>query len=311
MSLIAWQELFPLLCQDEQLLNLRWQQMLKAVKKETSFEKDGLVSGVRFQDWVDSIHRKGKLSNINILFCRAQEAMWQMAKQLGNTQEAEIFARKMQDYKQKIMASFWDEEGYLKAGSQDNRFDTFANILATLYLISPEQAVKIQDSIKAKQMVQNGLLRNFDQPYPTDLISKFVKLGKMEDYHNHYSWPWVTCMNIIAKLKIAKDHYDSHISHRFRTEALNDFIRVSEIFKDYGFCEILDDETKRPVQENYNLWFFKVSSYKSSPDFLISATIYLQAMDKLAELKLINIADDKIIIPHSKPPLNSQATLLK
>jgi glycogen debranching enzyme len=286
MTIIAWQSLFHLLMQDEELLEKRWQQMLKAVQKEESFERNGLIHGERFQDWVDSIHRKGKLSNINILFYRALEAMWKMAKQINKREDAMMFAEKTEIYKEKIMQTFWEDK-YFKAGTQDNRFDSFANILATLFLVSPDKAVKIQDSIIEKKLIQNGLLRNFDRPYPADYISKFVKLGKMEDYHNHYSWPWITSMNIIAKLKIAKDHPNLGIKKRFQSEAIEDFIKVSEVFKEYGFCEILDEKTELPVDKHYHFGLFEISSYKSSPDFLISATVYLQALEKLSSAGLI------------------------
>ncbi len=297
MVILASQEIFHLLSQDEKQMEIRWQQMVKAIEKEESFQKDGLVYGTRFQDWVDSIHRKGKLSNINILFYRALEAMSSMAKQMGKTEESQKYADKMKDYKEKIIDLFWHEDGYFKAGSRDFRFDSFSNILATLFLINPQQAVKIQNNIVIKNVMQNGLLKNFDRSYPQDIISKIVKLGKMEDYHNHYSWPWVTCMNIIAKLKIAADHPDDKMKKRFKSEALEDFIRISDIFnQDQGIYEILDDETELPVEKNYNLWLFKLSSYKSSPDFLIATTVYLQAMEKLSELGLIQVHKDTIKI---------------
>lgn len=288
MAVLATQEVFQIICQNEGLLALRWEQLERAIKKEESFQKDGLVSGVQFQDWVDSIHRKGKLSNINILFYRSLEAMASMAKIQGKTADAEKYLQKTKDYKEKIMATFWHPDGYFKAGSRDSRFDSFANILGSLYLIDPDQAIKVQDNIIAKSMLHAGLLKNFDRPYQADIISKVVKLGKMEDYHNHYSWPWITCMNVIAKLKIAHDHSDDKIKERFKTEALADFIRVSQIIKEQGACEIIDDQTNLPVEKHYHFGIFEVSSYKSSPDFLICATVYLQALEKLQHLKLID-----------------------
>lgn len=297
MVILASYELFPLLSQDENLMKIRWEQMVKAIEKEITFEKNGLVSGVKFQDWVDSIHRKGKLSNINILFYQALRGMARMAEHLGKQEEQKYYLSKAKELKEKIMQAFWHEDGFIKAGSQDSRFDTFSNILGTLYLVTPEQAVQIQNNIIKKNMIQNSLLKNFDRPYPQDVISKIVKLGKMEDYHNHYSWPWVTCMNIIAKLKIVSEHSDEKIRQCFKSEALEDFINISQLFnEDKGVYEIVDEETDLPIQRKYNFLFFEVSSYNSSPDFLIAATVYLEVLEKLVELKIVKIENNEIKI---------------
>lgn len=293
MAILASSEMFYFLHEDDNFLLSRWNQMVKAIEKEESFEKNGLISGIRYQDWVDSINRKGKLANVNILFYQALKAMAKMANDLGKINESNDYLQKAHDYRERIMRKFWEKEGHFRAGDKDGRFDTFANIIGSLFVATPEQAVKIQDNLKEKRIYHNGLLKNFDQLYPEDYISRVIRIGNMEGYHNLYSWPWITCLNIVAKLEIVRKHQDEKIKDRFKKEALEDFIQISKILNnDGGVYEILDNITERPVNRWFDLWLFKISSYKSSPDFLNSATAYLKAMEELAQLNLIKISKD-------------------
>jgi len=289
-AILAVFELYRKSTEGKEFAKQRWEQMKKSLDREASFMKDGLISGDKLQDWADSIMRSGKLSDVNILYYRALRGMSVMARDFGSDggedktqydKDAASFKEQAEQLRQKIMDMFWDDEkGCFKAGENDERLDTVSNIMAILFVVSPEKAVLIEESIERSVTAESGLLKNFDVEYPESMIAGRYKLGRIVEYHNSNAWPWVTCMNILAEIKIAKEHRDPKIRRRFKDKAIADFIRISKIFAQNGDThEILDPMEAKPIHSKLG----PITLYRSSPSFLGSAASYAAVVKALRD----------------------------
>ncbi len=226
---------------------------------------DGLAVITRMNpDWADSLNRKGKLGGINVWWARSLKAMEFMAKSIGRDKDAKRFHEDFRRTKQSILEKLYAPEGYFRAKEGDNRIDTVASIFGILYLLSPVEAVKVVKTLDGRVRKTTGL-QNFEPPYPAGDIApshrawgflayiKQAATGKeesgMEDYHNRFIWPWVTCQSIQVKIKIATGHPEENIRAEFKGEALKDLAQVSDsLQKAGGPYEILDPDEARPAR---------------------------------------------------------------
>jgi len=92
----------------------------------------------------------------------------------------------------------------------------------------------VEETLKRRVARATGLL-NFDPPYTRKQIfwvhRFFFSNG---EYHNQFVWPWVTLQNIYVKIKIATEHPDAAVCAQYKDEAIDDFVRMSKIFKTTG-----------------------------------------------------------------------------
>ena len=226
---------------------------------------DGLAVITRMNpDWADSLNRKGKLGGINVWWARSLKAMELMARSIGRDGDAKRFRENFRRTKQSILEKLYAPEGYFRAEECDNRIDTVASIFGALYLLSPVEASKVVKTLDSCVRKATGL-QNFAPPYPAGNIAlshrawsllarlKQVATRKeesgMDDYHNRFVWPWVTCQSIQVKIKIANEHTEESIRAEFKYEALEDLARVSNILQRAGGpYEILDPDEERPAR---------------------------------------------------------------
>lgn len=226
---------------------------------------DGLAVITRMNpDWADSLNRKGKLGGINVWWARSLKAMELMAKSIGRDDDARSFREDYDRTKQSIMEKLYAPEGYFRAKEGDDRIDTVASIFGALYLLSPVEAIKVVKTLDGRVRKITGL-QNFDPPYPVGDIAlshrawsllariKHIATGReesgMDDYHNRFVWPWVTCQSIQVKIKIATGHPEESIRAKFKCEVVEDLARVSDSLRTAGGpYEILDPYEARPAR---------------------------------------------------------------
>ena len=77
--------------------------------------------------------------------------MTYMGRKLGKHEEAREYREKAKKVEAKVMETFWvdvdENQGYFKAGANDDRVDTAANIYGSIFLdIGPD---KLSDLIKS------------------------------------------------------------------------------------------------------------------------------------------------------------------
>lgn len=241
-------------------------------------EADGLAqTGELSPDWEDSINRPGKLGGINVYWYRALHLMGEMCAATGRTEEAGLYKKMAAKVNKNIREKLYDKDtGCIKSATDDDRIDTAASIFAGLYLLTPSEAEKMQQTFKDKLTSPSGFLLNHDRPYSLDekqMMHYFI--GHM-GYHDKYVWPWVTCQNIQVKIKIARHHPDESIKEKYKKEAVEDLVMAAENFKNNkGAYEILNPETGKPAISH---------TYKPPKDFMANWAAYLSAYEQAVKL---------------------------
>jgi glycogen debranching enzyme len=255
-------------------------------------QTDGLAITTRSNaDWADSLNRNGKLGFINVSWARALMLMGIMSKQLGHEDDAQKYEEEFNRVRDSIMKKIYNsEDGYFRAKAGEDRLDTVASVFGALYLLSPVEAVKVEETLK-KRVGRSSGLQNFDPLYNSDeifwghrflgrlttiknLFSGKKKMG-MDTYHNKFVWPWVTCQNIQVKIKIALGHQDESVRNQYKKEAIEDLLKMSELFKKLeGFYELVDPE--KPELAN-------IAFYDASKNFMGSLAAYQGAYMQLKE----------------------------
>jgi glycogen debranching enzyme len=212
-------------------------------------QNDGLASVKSMNaDWADSINRGGKLGGINVLWARSLRLMSFMASRLGRKEEATAYRDQFRLTKKSIMEKLYDVSGaYFRAEEGQDRVDTAASVLGSLYLLDSTECVRVQESLNNRVSTNSGL-KNFDPPYPASQIMWPHKLIGHEGYHNKYVWPWVTCENIRVKIKIALEHPEKTVRMQYKTEAVSDLLNIARLFDNAGGAyEIFQPDTRKPA----------------------------------------------------------------
>lgn len=240
-------------------------------------QADGLVAARnKNADWADSINRGGKLGGLNVYWARSLRLMSFMASQLGKKEDAELFRNEFHRTKESIMEKLYDEGGaYFRAEEGTDRVDTVASIFGSLYLLSPEECARVQETFKQRTKENSGL-KNFDPPYPQNQIMWPLKVIGHGGYHNTYVWPWVTCENIQVKIKIALGHSDEKVREQYKAEAVEDLLDMANLFEESGGAyEIYQPDTREPAVTRW---------YKPPENFMANMAAYEGAYLQLKEL---------------------------
>ncbi|MHB8660792.1 MAG: alpha-L-rhamnosidase-related protein [Minisyncoccota bacterium] len=278
-ALIAAGEFFISSSEGKEFIGKHFNDLKKAVDyfRTKVDPADGLVSARRMNaDWADSINRGGKLGGMNVYWARSLRLMSFMSSQLERKEDAALYKEEFRRTKRSVMEKLYDKEGaYFHAEEGTDRVDTVASIFGSLYLLSPEECARVQETFK-KRMKKNSGLKNFDPPYPSSQIIWPHKLIGHEGYHNTYVWPWVTCENIQVKIKIALGHPDQEIRGQYKKEAVEDLLDMANLFKDSnGAYEIYQPDTRRPAITKL---------YKPPQNLMANLAAYEGAYTQLKEL---------------------------
>jgi hypothetical protein len=261
--------------------------------REKTDQEDGLAIMTRDNpDWADTLKRGGKLGGINVLWARGLRIMEFMSRQLGYEDAADKYDKEFMRVKKSVIEKLYNAtEGYFRAKEGEDRVDATASIFGALYLLGPNEAVKVEETLK-KRVLRNSGLQNFDPPYVSKEIFWWHRLmgklavikgkltGKKEhginSYHNKFVWPWVTCQNIQVKIKIASSHKDKLVRSQYKKEAVQDFLKMTQLFEKLGGAyEVVDPEKSEPA----NIMF-----YKPPKNFMGSLSAYQGAYSQLKKL---------------------------
>lgn len=198
-------------------------------------------------DWADSILRGGKLGLINVLWTQSLRAMHELALLYGDNETAKETTSRFAE-SDAALRDLYELAGYVRASDGDGRIDTVASIIYSLFFLTPEESVDVQELL-GKRVRQATGLANFDPPYETKDIYWAFKMIGHGGYHNRYVWPWVTLQNITSKIHIAQTHHDEAVRIKYKEEARRDFSETSQLFIDSdGAYEIYFADARKPAQ---------------------------------------------------------------
>ena len=168
-----------------------------------------------------------------------------------------------------------EREGYFRAEASDERLDTVASVFGALYFLSPEEAVRVEETLQRRVAHASGL-QNFDPPYPQKDIFWAHRLMGQWLYHNKFVWPWVTLQNIQVKVKIATEHKDESVREAYRREAVDDLVKMAKLFREAGGAyEIFEPDESKAA----GMRFYKPPQY-----FMGTMATYQSAYAQLKEL---------------------------
>ena len=231
-------------------------------------------------DWCDSLDRGGKLGGINVLWVRALRLMGSVAQLLGETDKAAVYREEASRVKKGVMEKFYDREGaYFREEEGVDRLYTTACVTGSLYLLDPEECVRVQETLKRRVKVPSGL-KNFDPPFPENRQVKVFGIPVIRwfnnGYHNESVWPWLNCQNIQVKIKIALNHSDEAVRKQYKKEAVEDLADMAEMFQEAGGAyEIFHPETRKPRNRIF---------YKPPRNLMGGLAAYQSAYNKMKKL---------------------------
>lgn len=227
-------------------------------------------------DWADSIMREGKLGLINTLWVVACMAMHELRTVFVPNEQQRISDVVLEQARESLMRELYCKDGhYFRATVGEERIDTIASIVGSLFFLDPAESARVQDTLRARVQRRAGL-RNFDPPYPRANIMLPHKLFGHAGYHNAYVWPWVACQNILVKIRIGTTHPDASVRERFKQEAVADLVDQAELFERAGGAyEIFHADDRTPA-----ITFF----YRPPKDLLANLATFEGARRKLHEL---------------------------
>jgi len=259
-------------------------QMKKAIdffRKKTDPEDGLAIIKNGNPDWTETILRKGKLGFINVCWARSLRLMEFMARRLKRIEDADAYQKEYGKVKKSVLEKIYNkEEGYFRAKEGDDRIDTVASIFGALYFLNPEEAVRVEENLEKRVKHSSGL-QNFSPPYSRKEIFWVARLGNHEGYHNEFVWPWVTCENIQVKIKIALQHPDEKVRNKYKQEAVDDLLQMSQLFKQAGGAyEIFRPDEPIPASTKT----LGITTYTPPKNLLGSLAAYQGAYGQLKKL---------------------------
>jgi len=204
-----------------------------------------------------------------------------ISNDLGQKEDAKKYKKEFHKVKNNVLEKLYNkEEGYFRAEEGKDRIDTVASVFGSLFLLNPIKAVRVQENLKKRMQTSVGL-KNFDPPYPKEQVMWINRVGNHEGYHNEDVWPWVTCQNIQAKIKIALQHPEENIRKQYKEEAVKDLASAAKLFKDAGGAyEIFSPKTKKPPIKKR----FGITTYDPPKNIMGNMAAYQGAYSQLKEL---------------------------
>jgi hypothetical protein len=243
--------------------------------------KDGLAIITRDNaDWADTIKRKGKLGLINIWYWRGLDHLKSISHALGDDTREKTYREESEKVREGIMEKLYDRAGgFFRAKVGDTRLDTVATIFGAQYFLSAEDAVHVEETLKQRVEHISGL-QNFSPLYEKKDIFWTHRIFGQLVYHNVFVWPWVSLQNIHLKIKIAQNHENETIRQKYHNEAINDLIKMVNLFKIAGGAyEVFEPDRSHSGETKF---------YKPPQNFMGSMAAYEGAYLHLKKLGWIS-----------------------
>lgn len=244
--------------------------------------KDQLVISRPCSNWGDCLKLRGKLVSINLLRYQALRIMAILVRE--NKGLSNQYSKQAKAVLSSCNQTFWDDSrGCFTVSAKNQRLDTFANVLACLWLNDPNQCVRIQDSLE-REVRDNisGLLKCYSQPYTWREIS-LIRTGGMTGYGNTFLYPLLSDLNILAQIRIASYHSNPSVKRNFIERAQARFvIQTMSHANLQTFHEVIDPKTYQPAQHPVF-----PRQFKSHPSFTPDAAVYLATAIELSNFQAL------------------------
>lgn len=181
---------------DQQFLREQFRPITRALDwlKSKDRDRDGLIESTKMSDWMDSVLKKGKVANINMIWAKALANYIDICQHLGEKKKEQQTQKLLEQTLVKINQVFWNGEYFVDYvdGNEIGGFCSDANIMALLFeFISQAQGESIHDYIKSHRLDFATPLHTVHPVYDSSQIYWLYRLAGLGDYHGKLIWLWL------------------------------------------------------------------------------------------------------------------------
>lgn len=225
---------------------------------------DGLLETHYLADWMDSIMKRTKVFNINVLYYAALRAFTVLARALGETDAGARAAEAAEGVGARLQAVFWNGDYFIDwvHGTRRGAFSSDGNVTAIFCGLAGEgQARRILEYIASRGLDAGTPLRTCDPVYPWWQVYPMYYLAGIPDYHRTLIWPWLGTLNAINKAR-----------HGDRASAVRDLERIGSWYVRAGAVNEVYLPGGLPLSRRW---------YSSEVPFAWNAAFYVYALQVL------------------------------
>ena len=225
---------------------------------------DGLLETHFLADWMDSIMKRRKVFNVNIMYYAGLRAFVALARAMGEEPAAARAAAAAEAVHARLEAVFWNGDYFLDwvHGRRRGGFSSDGNITAIFFGAAAEdQARRILAYIAARSLDAETPLRTCDPVYPWWRVYPMYYLAGIPDYHRTLIWPWLGTLNAVNKARLGD-----------RAGAVRDLERIGGWYVRSGAVNEVYLPTGMPVSRR---------TYSSEVPFAWNAAFFVYAMHAL------------------------------
>ena len=224
---------------------------------------DGLIESYWLADWMDSILKRNKVFNLNVIYYEGLRACAALKLANGVPQDADRFARAADRVLDRLQI-FWTGEYFADWiwGARRGGFSSDGNVLAVLFGIATEaQARRILGYIEGHGLDTATPLRVCHPVYRAWQVFPLYYLAGIPDYHRTMIWPWLGTLNAVNKAKLGD-----------RAGALRDLSRIGSWYVRRNAVNEVFDAAGMPVSRRF---------YTAEVPFAWNAGLYVYAVRTL------------------------------
>ena len=225
---------------------------------------DGLLETHYLADWMDSIMKRTKVFNINVLYYAALRAFAALASALGDADAGARAAGAAERVGVRLQTAFWHGDYFLDwvHGSRRGAFSADGNITAIFFGAATEdQSRRILAHISARGLDDGTPLRTCDPVYPWWTVFPMYYLAGIPDYHRKLIWPWLGTLNAVNKARFGD-----------RAGAVRDLERIAAWYVRSGAVNEVYLPSGIPLSRRW---------YSSEVPFVWNAAFYVYALHAL------------------------------
>ncbi len=225
---------------------------------------DGTIESHFLADWMDSILKRGKLFNLNVIYCAGLVAAAALSTAGGHPDQADEYRRAADKAKERLRAEFWTGEYFTDWIRKSRRggFSADGNVLAIFFNVATQsQARQILRYIATHDLDTITPLVTCHPIYPLWQVFPLYFAAGIPDYHRTLIWPWLGTLNAVNKHRLGE-----------RSGALTDLARLGEWFLRCNAVNEVYDRTGTPVARRF---------YHAEVPFAWNAGLYVYAVHTL------------------------------
>lgn len=225
---------------------------------------DGLLETHYLADWMDSIMKRTKVFNINVLYYAALRAFAALAGALGDADAGARASEAAEQVGARLQTVFWHGDYFLDwiHGSRRGAFSSDGNITAIFFGAATEdQSRRILAHIGTRGLDDGTPLRTCDPVYPWWKVFPMYYLAGIPDYHRMLIWPWLGTLNAVNKARFGD-----------RAGAVRDLERIGAWYVRAGAVNEVYLPSGFPLSRRW---------YSSEVPFVWNAAFYVYALHAL------------------------------